>query len=155
MKKENTLLHAIAVPKYFPSAVRLSVLVRHRFSSFNQPESSSLSWRLMNQSPPVFPKDLGKDIAREDVEEGDVEEDIDQENENTCSLVSEVTKWEKMRQAGQKLGKRPDSRNSQIVRKVSLFLRRDFEVSKLTRYSASGISSSSTAKASGARTSTV
>jgi hypothetical protein len=28
-----------------------------------------------NQSPPVFPKDLGKDIAREDVEEGDVEED--------------------------------------------------------------------------------
>jgi hypothetical protein len=39
---------------------------------------------------------LGKDIAREDVEE-----DIDQENETTCSLVSEVTKW--MRQAGQKL----------------------------------------------------
>jgi hypothetical protein len=56
-----------------------------------------------NQSPRVFPKDLGKDIAREDVEDGDVEEDIDQENENTCSLVSEVTKWEKMRQAGQKL----------------------------------------------------
>jgi hypothetical protein len=56
-----------------------------------------------NQSPPIFPKDLGKDIAREDVEEGDVEEDIDQENETTCSLVSEVTKWERMRQAGQKL----------------------------------------------------
>ncbi|OXV07303.1 hypothetical protein Egran_04932, partial [Elaphomyces granulatus] len=37
------------------------------------------------------------------LKEGDVYEDIDQENETTCSLVSEVTKWEKMRQAGQKL----------------------------------------------------
>jgi hypothetical protein len=60
----------------------------------------------VNQSPstcPDFPKYFGKDIAREDVEEGDVsdvEEDIDQEHKNTRSFVSEVAKWKKMRQAG-------------------------------------------------------
>jgi hypothetical protein len=32
-----------------------------------------------------------------------VEEDIDQEHENTRSFVSKLVKWEKMRQAGQKL----------------------------------------------------
>ena len=71
---------------------------------FFQPARIKLIVMALDESiAPSFPKDLGKDIAREDVEEGDVEEDIDQENENTCSLVSKVTKWEKMRQAGQKL----------------------------------------------------
>ena len=38
-----------------------------------------------------------------EVEEEDVEDDIRKEQEKTSSLISEVTKWEKMCQAGQKL----------------------------------------------------
>ena len=44
---------------------------------------------------------------RKRFEEGDIEEEIQEdmrkEHENTSSLISDVTKWEKMRQAGQKL----------------------------------------------------
>jgi hypothetical protein len=39
----------------------------------------------------------------EEVEEEDIEDDMRKEQEKTSSLISEVTKWEKMRQAGQKL----------------------------------------------------
>jgi hypothetical protein len=39
----------------------------------------------------------------EEVEEEEIEDDIRKEQEKTSSLISEVTKWEKMRQAGRKL----------------------------------------------------
>jgi hypothetical protein len=38
-----------------------------------------------------------------DINEEEIQEDIRKEHENTSSLISDITKWEKMQQAGQKL----------------------------------------------------
>ncbi|OXV08709.1 hypothetical protein Egran_03531 [Elaphomyces granulatus] len=62
-----------------------------------------IAGRSGNQS--VFPKDFSqstRDAAGFDVDR-EIEEDIQEEQENTRSFAAETTKWEKMRQAGQKL----------------------------------------------------
>jgi hypothetical protein len=43
------------------------------------------------------------EYSEEEVEEEDIKDDIRKEQEKTSSLISEVTKWEKMREPGQKL----------------------------------------------------
>lgn len=55
--------------------------------------------------PAVFSEEISHQIAhdQEQIDEEEVEEEIQEEHEKTRSFVAETTKWEKMRQAGQKL----------------------------------------------------